>query len=225
MLAALDSLSTYPYYIQFTLNAYDQDLEPGLPSLQERVNTFVSLSQKIGPERVLWRYDPILLSHQYPQAFHEESFGRLASSIEKASERVTISFIDFYPGIQRRMDRLGIREASPTECLSLVKSLLTIATSHGLTMVACAEAQDFSAAGVGRASCIDAALLSRISGKPLFTKKDPHQRPGCGCAASVDIGAYDTCPHECAYCYANHGKMASLAYRAGRDLTSPFLLP
>ncbi len=225
MLPALDALSGYPYYIQFTLNGYNYDIEPSLPPPSERIDTLLTLSKKIGPERILWRYDPILLSSQYPEAFHAERFGRLAASLEGAVRHVTISFLNLYPRIKKRMDRVGVREASFSECWSLVESLYAIAASHNLAMVACAEAQDFSSIGIRSACCVDAALLSEISGKPLSAKRDPNQRPGCGCAASVDIGAYDTCPHGCAYCYANHGASASLVRLARHNPASPFLIP
>ena len=34
------------------------------------------------------------------------------------------------------------------------------------------------------------------------------QRTACGCIPSKDIGAYDSCPHFCVYCYANRSEQA-----------------
>lgn len=40
-------------------------------------------------------------------------------------------------------------------------------------------------------------------------KKDPGQRAFCECMAAKDIGEYDTCPHQCEYCYANTSKQTA----------------
>ncbi|HEX3030199.1 MAG TPA: DUF1848 family protein, partial [Clostridia bacterium] len=62
---------------------------------------------------------------------------------------------------------------------------------------------DLSDLGIGHARCIDPDLIEAISGTRISARKDRNQRKACGCAASVDIGVYDTCPHGCLYCYAN----------------------
>ena len=66
MLEKLDCLKDYTYYFQFTLTGYGRDIEPGLPGKRETlIPTFRTLSQKIGKERVIWRYDPIFISQRY----------------------------------------------------------------------------------------------------------------------------------------------------------------
>ena len=48
--------------------------------------------------------------------------------------------------------------------------------------------------------------------------KDKGQRALCGCMVSKDIGQYDTCPHQCEYCYANTSKELALAnYKEARE--------
>ena len=60
-----------------------------------------------------------------------------------------------------------------------------------------------------------------VPGDPLFGvpdrwepgdyRKDKGQRAACGCILSKDIGAYNTCPHQCHYCYANAKNVAAVA--------------
>jgi DNA repair photolyase len=48
----------------------------------------------------------------------------------------------------------------------------------------------------------------------MLAARQKGNRPGCLCAESRDIGAYDSCPHGCAYCYAvRHRDRALTNYR------------
>ena len=63
MMTRLDELREYPYYFQFTLTPYGKEMEPGLPSKKAvLIPVFRELSRKLGPDRLVWRYDPILLN-------------------------------------------------------------------------------------------------------------------------------------------------------------------
>lgn len=204
MLEKLGRLEGYAYYFQYTLNAYGRDMEANLPPLDRRMDTFRRLSRRLGRHRVIWRYDPVIVNSRYPIEWHEERFGYIADRLGGYTEKVTISFIDLYPGIAGRVREKDIRELSHGQKEALAESFAGIAHGHGLAIDTCAEDIDLDAFGIDHAHCIDDRLVSRLLGCPLDVKRDKNQRPACGCVQSIDIGLYDTCQNGCAYCYANH---------------------
>lgn len=207
MLDRLGELENYPCYFQVTLNAYGRDVEPNIPSKSEvLIPAFQALSQRLGRERVLWRYDPIFLSQKYTVEYHCRYFERLAQRLHPYTELCTISFIDYYRGTHRRLDPLGEREISEHEVLELAGRMSQIAARYGLTLCTCAEAIDLERFGIGHGACIDRRRLERIGGARLEVGQAASQRPVCGCAEAVDIGMYNTCRGGCLYCYANHNQ-------------------
>ena len=83
----------YRFYFLFTLNAYPKALEPNLPPLKERISTFIELSTRLGPRRVIWRYDPIILSNRTDASYHREAFEGLCQKLAVHTKRVIISII------------------------------------------------------------------------------------------------------------------------------------
>ncbi len=224
MLSKLSALKEYAYYFQFTLTPYGTDVEANLPSKNDvLVPTFQRLSDAIGPRRVIWRYDPILCNPRYTAAYHIEYFEKLARRLKGYTTTCIVSFLDFYRSTVSNTKDLHIIDPSEEEKRALLTALSAIAQGCGLTMQACAERMDFSDCGVQPARCVDAALLSELSGVPLSSRKDPNQRPECGCSESIDIGMYDTCSNGCRYCYANHSNAAILEHMRGHDPASPLL--
>lgn len=219
----LDKLSDYMYYFQFTLNAYDRDIEMHLPPLDERIRTFRLLSERIGRHRVIWRYDPILLNGRYTVNWHTETFAYLAEKLCDATERVTISFIDYYAKISNNLKKNGIYELSHDEKNRIAEHFAGTAHSCNLHIDTCAEDIDLSRYGIEHAHCIDGKLISRLLGCPVDTDKDKNQRPHCGCAASIDIGLYNTCRNGCIYCYANHNSETRRRNLQSYDARSPLL--
>ena len=201
LLPHLQRLAPYRYMAQVTLNDYSADIEPAIPPLGRRLADFSALSEAIGPRRVRWRYDPILLNAQNPPEAHIERFEKIAQALRGKTEGVTISFLDDYPRIHRKLAALGVRFPDADEKRAIALALAGIAHDNGMRITACCEAVDLSENGVAPAACIDAALIAGLwGGAPA--KKDVSQRPGCGCAAAVDIGTYGTCTGGCVYCYA-----------------------
>lgn len=201
IMAYLDELDTigYPYYFQFTVTGYGTDLEPNLPSKDKIIDTFISLSQKIGREKVIWRYDPILLTERYTALWHIQTFKKMAEKLLPFTEKCVISFIDFYEKTKRNTAKIGA--IPPTE--RDIKTMVQEFVKCGLPIETCAEAIDLSEFGIKQACCIDGDLITRITGRNLHLKKDKSQRKECGCMESKDMGMADSCLNGCLYCYAN----------------------
>jgi len=208
-LVELDRFGFY-YYFQFSLNDYPWVLEPNVPSLYNRIATFKELSQLIGPMRVVWRYDPIIISNITTYEYHRERFSWIAEELKGATKRVMVSIVDFYRKTERRLSQLEKEEGysfnrdvlSSNGIISLLKDLADIARKNDIEIFTCAEESDYSQIGVPPGRCIDDGLLARIWSLNLEYKKDPSQRSSCLCMMSKDIGINDTCMHGCPYCYS-----------------------
>lgn len=192
----------YPYCFQFTLTPYGRDLEQNLRSKAEIEDTFLALSQRIGPSRVFWRYDPIVLNDEIDINYHKREFSRLCKKLSGHTEQVTISFVDLY----RKICSPLIRAIKTEEMQALAAFVGECAASYSIVPKSCCE--DFASPLIQRGACIDRALLEKVCGSPLKLSPDKSQRSGCNCCESVDIGAYYTCKNGCVYCYA--GQSASL---------------
>ncbi len=223
MLKGLSELDPYPYYIQYTLNGYGKEMEGGLPDIWQRIGVFHALAERLGPERMIWRYDPILFSRDYTPVWHREKFKILADALAGSAGRCVISFMDMYRRIQKKMKELDARVPVQEEMLWIGEEFGRIAVDNGMEIQTCAEEIELEQFGIQKGACIDQELLSRLAGRPLRLKKDKNQREACGCAASVDIGCYDTCRSQCAYCYAVCGKRTRTERLLLYDKDSPFL--
>lgn len=204
----VDELSSYPFYIQFTLNAYGNDVESALPRKAELIRTFQKLSSMIGPHRIVWRYSPILLSGRYTLSHHLHYFEVFSKELEGYTDCCRISFLDMYPKIERIMSENGLCTVPGTIETDLAKSLCAIGAAHGIEVGGCGS-MDLGAAGMSRMGCVDARFVERACGLPVSTHRSAGSRSGCYCMPSVDIGAYDTCANGCIYCYANAAGCAS----------------
>ncbi len=219
----LNILNDYMYYFQFTLNAYNNDFETNLPSLDDRIQTFQVLSELIGKHRVIWRYDPIILNNQYSINWHIEKFEYIANQLCNYTEKVTISFIDLYTKISNNIKGKNICELSYDQKNTIAKSLSAIAHSHNLIIDTCAEDIDLSSYGIDHAHCIDDKLIAKLLGCSIDADKDKNQRLECGCVASIDLGRYNTCQNGCTYCYANHNADVRMRNFEAYDPSSPLL--
>ncbi len=224
MIERLNEINNYPYYFQFTLNAYGKDVERNIPSKNDIIiPSFQKLSKQIGKDRVVWRYDPIFLNEKYTIEYHCKYFEILASKLHKFTDKCTVSFIDYYPKTERNMKQLQIASITMQQKLELMEKISSIADNYDLQIDTCAEEIDVHKFGFTHSHCIDKELLEKIIGCTLDVKKDKNQRIECGCFESIDIGMYNTCKNGCLYCYANYNSEIAQNQYTKHINTSPLL--
>ena len=211
------------FHFQYTLTPYDSTLEPSVPPLERRIDALQKLSDLLGPDRVVWRYDPVVFSSAMDLDFHRRRFEELAERIAPHTRRCVASLLDLYGKTGRNLAGLDVRPPSTGEGRQILSHMAQVLARWDVAVETCSEAEDFGGCGVGRGKCVDDRLISRLLGVPWSAAKDKGQRPECGCVPSIDIGAYDTCPHGCRYCYANSGDASVRRSRATYDVDSPLL--
>ena len=193
-----------PFYFQWTVTGYGPDMEPYVPNKDEVTERFRSLSERIGKDRVIWRYDPILISDKYTVEEHKKRFEKLCYRLAGYTERCVISFMDEY-GKLKSLTAAGVMRApTETEVHELSKFIGKTATQYGIKVQTCAEGgYDLSAYGINEGPCIDAEFIERRFGIQLPVGiKTPNSFRRCLCAINTDIGQYHRCQHDCKYCYA-----------------------
>lgn len=224
MLDRLDELSDYHYYFQFTLNPYATDVEPDVPNKgKEVIKTFIELSEKIGADRIIWRYDPILLSEKYSIEYHAKYFERLANDLNGLFSKCVVSFIDIYKKNAKRCTENGLSELDNSQMYAVAEQIANISKKYNFPVASCAENINLDGLGIEHNSCIDKELIEHLIGSKIIVQKDKNQREECGCVESIDIGSYNTCIHGCSYCYANYNMDNVRLNHSLYDANSPLL--
>lgn len=217
----------YRFYFLFTLTAYDSRIEANVPDLHERLETFLALSAQIGREKVIWRYDPILFTDRYSPDFHRDAFAVLAEQLSGATDRCIVSFLQMYRKCERNMKDLALTTPPVAGQIALVRTLQDLAATHSIVLQSCAQGgtlgSELARAGIPPGKCIDARLVGGVTGAEIAAAKDKNQRKECGCIESIDIGAYNSCPHHCLYCYANSDQVSVARNFAAHAPDSPLL--
>lgn len=208
-LKELDQLG-YRYYFQYTVMNNPRLIDAMTPSLSSSLRIFKKMSDLIGPERVIWRYDPIVISNRTGNDFHISTYRYIAETLRNYTQRSVISLLDFYPKLKKRLKALkenGVEIVDSSKEFDerfdmLMYTLSGVAEQNKMEIVSCAEDPDLTKYNIQPGKCIDDNYIKKVFGINVTHKKDPFQREACGCVESRDIGVYDTCLSGCQYCYA-----------------------
>ena len=227
LMADLDAVRLVaPFIVQFTVTLYPRALENSVIAAKEAVEQLCELRRRFGARAAVWRYDPIVITSELDAEAHAAGFAVLARALKGAVDEVVLSVMHPYRKTRRNLDRAARhngflwRDPPAEEKRHLLCRLAAIARDQGIAPTLCSQ-PDLLGPGLGEARCIDAERLADVAQRPVNLERGAARtsgnRPGCRCALSRDIGAYDTCPHGCVYCYAVADRDRAVANFRGHD--------
>ncbi len=214
----------YPYYFEFTLTPYGKETEKNLPDKEVLIDTFLELSKKIGKNRMVWRYDPIIIDDLHNLNYHEEKFAYLSKRLKGSFNRCVISFVDDYKNVTKRMNNAPAYDMSLQNIHHISDVFSKIAERDNFEIYTCAETYNLEKYHIKHGACIDKDIIESILGFKIKAIKDKNQRNECLCLESIDIGTYNCCANGCNYCYALQSEKSALTNLKKHNITSPVLI-
>ena len=212
----------YNILCNYTITAYGKDIEPKVPSINQSIKTLKQLSDIVGSNKILWRYDPILLTEKYTIEKHLETFEYIAEKISPLVYRCIFSFVDMYKKVEENMPE--IIPLTEEDKVKLLKGIGEISERYNLYTQTCATNESYEKYGIHAAGCTTREILEQAHNVVYKNVKGTGIRENCHCIPSRDIGAYNSCLSECKYCYANRKPKIPKNVIKLHDEKSPLLL-
>ena len=218
----LDELKDFGIYFFVTITPYKKEIEPNVPEKSKVIESFAELSQKIGKEKVCWRYDPIFVDSAYTVAAHIREFKKMCAALSPYTSRCIISFVDLYSKTKRNFPEL--KEVSEDDQKFIAGSFSRIAFEYGIEVESCAEKLDLSPYGVKKGACVSKEIVENVTNERLLKCGVQNLRKHCECLPMRDIAYYNCCPYLCKYCYANYDENLVRKNFARHNPKSSFLI-
>lgn len=193
-----------PILFHITLTPYKKDIEVNVPNKKEIIDAIKILSNKIGKDRVVVRYDPIIVNDKYTIDYHIKAFNRLCSLLNGYIETIIVSFVDDYKNVRNNYKDLKIRSLVENDYKEIGENFSKLAKENGISVQTCAEERNLVEYDFRKRDCVDLNLAYLLTGKTKFKKWKARNRKECNCVEMVDVGVYNSCKHLCKYCYANY---------------------
>ena len=212
----------FPCYFQYTITAYGKDVEPGVPSIDESIDTLLLLEKLVGAKRIAWRYDPVLLTKKYTVQQHLITFEHMAARLSGHIDRCIFSFVELYKKLEYNMPEIIL--FTEEDMAILAEGFGRIAAKYRIPIQTCACQSDYSRYGINGSGCVTLPILAQATGLAFKKLKHTGMRNGCRCMTYNDLGRYDTCINGCRYCYANQNTELARQNFQLYDADAPMLI-
>lgn len=223
MLDYIDELKqNYKMLWYITITPYGKDIEPNVQDKRQVIEDVKVLSNKLGYESIMIRYDPICMNNQFDVKKHIYAFGKLVKSLKGYVHDITISFLDLYEKVKKNAPDL--RAPTKEEAIELAKAFSKIGKENDIVVHGCCEDRELEKYGLDMTGCMNQKIVERACGYELNPPKSSNLRGACNCIMGHDIGDYNSCMHLCRYCYANYNKEMVFKNIKKHDSNSPILI-
>lgn len=223
MFKYMDLLKEYGQFWYITITAFEKDLEPKVPPIDEAIKDFKYLSSIVGKNSIGWRYTPIILNEKYSIERHISTFRYIARELSGYTSLATFGFVDIYDKL--RKNHPEIKDCSDENKIYISREFQKIANENRLDLRLCSKEKWLKSYGINVDGCMMLNDYENSIGEKLIPTKKMQARKGfCSCYLSNDIGAYNSCLHLCAYCYANGNKEEVIKNFSKHDPKSPLLI-
>lgn len=194
-----------PIIFQITITPYLNDIEPNVLNKNEIINSTNRISEILGKDMVVIRYDPIFVNDKYTIDFHLKMFEKLCSKLSTNIHTIIVSFLDLYKNTKKNMNVLKAKTLNEEDYRKIGIGFSKIAEKYNKTIQTCGEEKTLFEYGFIKGECLSKEFVKSIVNKE-FPKWNARHNKYCNCQEMVDIGAYNTCMHGCKYCYANYSE-------------------
>ena len=223
MFPYLDEIKDYGQFWYISITGFERDLEPNVPPINQVVEDFKYLSNKIGSNAIGWRYTPIIINDKYTKEYHINKFEEIANKLEGYTNLVAYGFVDLYPKLNKNHPE--IKDTNDKTKIEITNAFIDIAKKHHMNLRLCSKEKWLKEYGVDIDGCMRVEDYESSISSHLNIKQKMEARKGyCACYLSNDIGSYNSCPHLCTYCYANGNKELILKNYKNHDDNSPLLI-
>ena len=212
-----------PIIFHITLTSYKNDIEPNVIDKNKIIEGIKIISNIIGKENTIVRYDPILINNKYTIDYHIKGFDRLCNILDGYIEKIIVSFIDDYKNVRKNINILNYKKLTEEDYKKIGLSFSKSAKKHNMTVQTCAEKSNLEEYGFIPGECLSHELAYIMTGKKFKTQKTRKNAP-CNCVEMADIGVYNTCNHRCKYCYANFDENQINKHIKNHNSLSPLLI-
>ncbi len=156
-------------YIQYTLNDYEKEgLEKGVPPLIQRIKTFKMLVDKLGKGRVIWRFDPMILTDKITIDDLLNKIQKIGDQLKGYTEKLVFSYADIasYRKVKANLEKNGVNYTEWDEALmdEFASRLSKMNRERGwnYALATCGEKIDIEKYGIEHNRCVDDDLMIRF---------------------------------------------------------------
>ena len=157
-------------YIQYTLNDYVKEgLERGVPCVDERIDTFKALVDKLGKGSVIWRFDPMILTDKISIDDLLNKVEYIGDRLLGYTEKLVFSFADIteYRKVKSNLEKNGVNYRVWTEegMLIFAQRLSELNKKWNYELATCGEKINIEQFGIKHNHCVDDDLMIKLAYK------------------------------------------------------------